>query len=183
MASVQRKSSARISCSGRNGFPICIGTQVRDGECYIFGMLAALRKTACSFLCLLVGCHGYATAAVTCHSARAELQVVRSDSQAEKDDCSDMRSGMSESGGGSCCKSNSLCCPYLLVPYAPPPLMGKLRRAFQFSRVVAFRRFRLFQFHPFRPRSAATPLTHRTAPSLHFALVSPFPCDTRPQAT
>lgn len=84
-------------------------------------MTAALRKIACSLLCLLVGYHGYATAAVTCHNLKAELQVVKADARAEKDDCPDMRAGMSESSGGSCCKSKSLCCSHFAVPYAPIP--------------------------------------------------------------
>ncbi|MGI4843667.1 MAG: hypothetical protein ACRYF7_10150 [Janthinobacterium lividum] len=88
-------------------------------------MTAAFRKIAWCLLSLLVGYHGYATAAVTCHNLKVEIQLVNADSQAEKDDCpdmrADMRSDMAEGTEGSCCKSKSLCCSSFVVPYAPVP--------------------------------------------------------------
>ncbi|WP_460836212.1 hypothetical protein [Massilia agri] len=89
-------------------------------------MTAIFRKIAWCLLCLMVGYHGYATAAVTCHNLKAELQVVQFDSQAEKDDCPDMRSGTAESSDGSCCKSKSLCYSNFVVPYAPIPSFAPL---------------------------------------------------------
>lgn len=84
-------------------------------------MTAAFRKIAWCLLCLLVGYHGYATAAVTCHNLKAELQVVKTDARAHKDDCPQMRSGVPESSDGSCYKSKSLCCSHFNLPYAPIP--------------------------------------------------------------
>ena len=81
--------------------------------------MAALRTLVMYLLCLMVGYHGYANAAVTCsmldvgHHSQTEACVEMGDTQApDGDEC--------------CCLAKPQCCAKFVVPFAPLPAAAEV---------------------------------------------------------
>lgn len=82
-------------------------------------MAALLRKIVWCTFCLMIAYHGYATAAVTCHTMTVEIG-------AGTDDCAEMAGKAAENEDGSCCHGGRLCCSDAAVAYAPVPVLPLL---------------------------------------------------------
>ena len=81
--------------------------------------MAALRTLVMYLLCLMVGYHGYANAAVTC-----SMLDVGHHSQTEA--CAEMGDAQASDGDECCCASTAHCCAKFMVPFAPLPAVTDL---------------------------------------------------------
>ena len=81
--------------------------------------MAALRTLVMYLLCLMVGYHGYANAAVTC-----SMLNVGHHSQTEA--CAEMGDAQASDSDECCCLTKPQCCAKFVVPFAPLPAAAEV---------------------------------------------------------